>query len=150
MSVYNVSLLLVFSTTFHTTAVQFKTLYSFANLQAGGVYSRFVTLALLSMAGVPPFIGFFTKLFLFTLLCGSNFFVGFPFFFSILFLGLYFYIQNIRFLNSSNLTQFQPIFEQYVRLVPTFFYFGYFIAFFLIFGGAFLDDLLLVVRWTIF
>lgn len=98
------------------------------------------------MAGVPPMIGFFTKLFLFLLICGAGLAVGFPFIFTVLFTSLYFYIQNIRFLNASNTNNTPFTFEQGIRTTPLFFLLTYTIAFFLIFGAAYLDDTLLVVR----
>jgi NADH:ubiquinone oxidoreductase subunit 2 (subunit N) len=102
------------------------------------------------MAGVPPFWGFFSKLFIFTLLCNSNFFVLFPIFFLILFIGLYFYIQNIRFLNSTALSDFKPIVELNVRNVPMYYYTTLTLLFFLLFGFIFTEDLILLTNWVIF
>jgi NADH:ubiquinone oxidoreductase subunit 2 (subunit N) len=101
------------------------------------------------MAGVPPFWGFFSKIFIFTLLCNSNFFILFPFFFFILFLGLYFYIQNIRFLNSTNGSNFQPIIEHGLRSVPLYYYVVNTLLFFIIFGFIFTEDLLLIISWLL-
>ena len=149
MTVYDLSLLLVFFTLFQLSITQNKTTYSFNDLSAGGVYAKMIIISFFSMAGVPPFIGFFSKVFLLILLCGSNFSLGFPFFFSILFISLYFYIQNIRFLNASNTSNFQPLFELYVRTAPSFFYVSYVSGFFLVFGAFYIDDLLLCAKWTV-
>jgi hypothetical protein len=73
----------------------------------------------------------------------------FPFFFYVLFIGLYFYVQNIRFLNASNSSDFQPLFELGVRVVPLFFSTVYFISFFLVFGAYYLEDLVLISKWTL-
>jgi NADH:ubiquinone oxidoreductase subunit 2 (subunit N) len=102
------------------------------------------------MAGVPPFWGFFSKLFIFTLVCTSYFFSLYPFLFLIIFIGLYFYIQNIRFLNATAGANFQPIIELNLRAVPTYYYISLTISFLLIFGFSFTEDLLLVVSWTLF
>jgi len=149
MTIYSWSLLLVFFTLFQLPITQMKTTYSFNDLSAGGSYVKMIIIAFFSMAGVPPFVGFFSKLFLFILLCSSHFSLGFPFFFTILFIGLYFYIQNIRFLNASNVSNFQPIFELHVRTVPTFFSVSYVLCLLLMFGGFYLDDIVLVTKWTI-
>jgi NADH:ubiquinone oxidoreductase subunit 2 (subunit N) len=101
------------------------------------------------MAGVPPFWGFFSKLFIFTLLCNSNFFTLFPLFFLILFIGLYFYIQNIRFLNSTSHTNLAVIIELNVRTIPLYYYVTLTVLFFLIFGFTFTEDLLLIILWIL-
>ena len=146
MAIYNLSLMLVFYTLFQISIIQMKTMFSFNDLSLGGVYSKVILLSFFSMAGVPPLIGFFSKIFLFILLCGSTFVLGFPFFFTTLFISLYFYIQNVRFLNASNVSNFQPIFELYIHTIPLYFYISYLTSFFLIFGAFYMDDILLVSR----
>ena len=109
-----------------------------------------VIISLFSMAGVPPFWGFFSKIFLFTLLANSNFFILFPFFFILLFIGLYFYIQNIRFLNSTSGANFTPIVELNARNVPMYYYLTFTLLFFLTFGVYFTEDLLILTQWILF
>lgn len=150
MLVYNLSLYIVFSTLFQFVNTEIKTLYSFANLGTTNFFNKTLIISLFSMAGVPPFWGFFSKLFIFTLLCGSNFFTLFPFFFLILFVGLYFYIQNIRFLNSTVGSDFQPSYELNVRSVLLYYYVTLTILFLLVFGFIFTEDLLLLISWTLF
>lgn len=149
LSVYNSSLVVVFYVLFQLSLVQLKTTFSFNSLTMGGPYVKLVVMSFFSMAGVPPMIGFFTKIFLFLLICGAGLAVGFPFIFTVLFTSLYFYIQNVRFLNASNTSNTPFLYEQSVRTVPTFFTITYSLAFFLTFGAAYLDDSLLVVRWTL-
>lgn len=149
MIIYNLSLFLIFYSLFQFVSTDIKTTYSLNDLGSNNFFSKVLIIALFSMAGVPPFWGFFAKLFIFTLLCNSNFFILFPFFFLILFIGLYFYIQNIRFLNASNPSNFQPIVEQNLRNVPMYYYSVVVIAFFLIFGFIFTEDLLLFTSWLI-
>jgi len=149
MAVYNLSLLVMFSTFFQLHSVRMKTTYSLNDLSAGGSYAKMLIMSLFSIAGVPPFVGFFSKTFAFILLASSNFALGFPFFFSILFVGLYFYIQNIRFLNASNVSNFEPIFELSTRVAPAFFYLTFLICFFLLSGGFYFDDLFLCTKWTL-
>lgn len=150
MLIYNISLYLIFSTLFQFMSSETKTLHSFSNIGTTNFFNITLIIALFSMAGVPPFWGFFSKLFIFTLLCNSNFFVLFPIFFLILFIGLYFYIQNIRFLNSTALSDFKPIVELNVRNVPMYYYTTLTLLFFLLFGFIFTEDLILLTNWVIF
>lgn len=144
MFIYNISLYVAFSTFFQFLNTDIKTLQSFSTLGLINFFNKTLTIVLFSMAGVPPFWGFFSKIFIFTLLCNSNFYLLFPFFFLILFIGLYFYIQNIRFLNSTCGSNFQPIIELNLRNVPIYYYTTYFILFFIIFGFMFTEDLFII------
>ena len=97
------------------------------------------------MAGVPPFIGFFSKLFILTLLTNNAFFVLYAVFFVVLFLGLYFYVQNIRFLHSTNHSQIaHSYFAGSERATPVFYYFTVVVLTFVVFGTVYVEDLLLV------
>jgi len=149
MFIYNLSLFIIFYTIFQFTSFDVKTTQSFNDLGSNNYFSKVLIIALFSMAGVPPFWGFFSKIFIFTLLCNSNFFILFPFFFFILFLGLYFYIQNIRFLNATNGSNFQPIVEHVLRSVPLYYYVINTLLFFIIFGFIFTEDLLLIISWLL-
>lgn len=101
------------------------------------------------MAGVPPFWGFFTKVFIFDLLADTYFFVFYPIAFTLLFVGLYFYIQNIRFLYGSRRSDFTPTVDFNTRSVPLYYYTTIFFLMLLIFGFACLDEVLLVGRWIL-
>jgi len=143
------SLFLIFYTLFQFISFDYKTLYSFSDLGSNNFFTKVLIIALFSMAGVPPFWGFFSKLFIFTLLCNSNFFILFPIFFLILFIGLYFYIQNIRFLNATSGSDFQPVIEQNLRNTPIYFYLTFVFLFLLLFGFIFTEDLLIIVSWLV-
>jgi len=82
-----------------STFYEFKLVYSFA-------FKFIILTVFLSMAGVPPLGGFFTKLALLTLILNSYSIYLFIFFTALLLFALYFYLQNVRFLilpyNSSN------------------------------------------------
>lgn len=149
MLIYNLSLFLIFSTLFQFLHSEMKTLQSFNNISSNNFFNKTLVISLFSMAGVPPFWGFFSKLFIFTLLCNSNFFILFPLFFLILFMGLYFYMQNIRFLNSTNHSNFYAISELNTRTVPLYYYVTLIILFFLVFGFIFTEDLILFITWLI-
>lgn len=149
MIVYNISIFIVFTCIFQIIATSLKTTHSFNDLGSTSTFTKILLVALFSMAGIPPFWGFFTKIFLFQLLCMTNFSLLYPFFFTILFLGLYFYIQNVRFLNASNSSNFTAIHEQNLRNVPLFYYLAFCVCFLLIFGFMLMDELLIFVSWLL-
>jgi len=96
------------------------------------------------MAGVPPFLGFFTKLFIFVIILNASFFLIYWIFFLLLFLGLYFYVQNIRFLNTSYSAKLVPSFYNLIkiqRLYPLAAISG---TVFLLFGVYHLDEIFLL------
>lgn len=149
MLIYNLSLFLIFGTLFQFMHSEMKTLQSFNNISTINFFNKALIIALFSMAGVPPFWGFFSKIFIFTIMCNSNFFLLFPLFFLILFIGLYFYIQNIRFLNSTNSSNLYVISELNTRTIPLYYYISLLILFFLVFGFIFTEDLLLFITWIV-
>lgn len=151
MFIYNTSLITLFWVLFSTVLTQFKTLQSFSSFSFNSFFLLAITILLFSMAGVPPFIGFFSKLFILTLLTNNSFFVLYAVFFVVLFIGLYFYIQNIRFLHSTN---HDSLAYQYVlaceRSTPTFYYFTITVLTIVILGTVYVDDLLLVFTWIFY
>lgn len=150
MFIYNISIYILFTTLFQYIHSESKTIYSFLDLGSLNFFSKVLIITLFSMAGVPPFWGFFSKIFIFTLLANSNFFILFPFFFIILFIGLYFYMQNIRFLNSTSGANFTPIIEWGARTSTSYYSITFFALFFLVFGLFFTEELLFVMSWLLF
>ena len=147
MFIYNLSLLIFFSILFQFFNFEVKTLYSFSALGSTNILSKILIITLLSMAGVPPFWGFFSKMFIFILILNSKFIFLFVFLFTLLFVALYFYIQNIRFLNSTSPENFIPITNMQLRVIPTLHYINFSILFFLIFGFLFTEDTFLFFTW---
>jgi NADH:ubiquinone oxidoreductase subunit 2 (subunit N) len=142
--IYNVTSFLFFGTIIQVPSTGAKTLYSLASLGSGSFYSKVLVVCILSLAGVPPFVGFFAKVYALVLLAVSNLVVLFPPFSVLLFMGLYFYVQNLRFLNSTNPPSSPQLAELSSR--PSTFYYAYAlpITFFTIFGFCYVDDLLLM------
>jgi NADH:ubiquinone oxidoreductase subunit 2 (subunit N) len=101
----------------------------------------------LSIAGVPPFLGFFSKLFILLILINSNFFIFYIWFFGLLLFGLYFYAQNLRFLYSTGPASLNYAFERTVRVSTFFIFFAVVIAFVIISGGLFINDFFLYFYW---
>ncbi len=147
MFIYNLSLFIIFWTFFQFVSFNFKTLYSFSDLKFNFYFVIILSIVLFSIAGVPPFLGFFSKLLILILLINSNFFFFYIFFFSLLFFGLYFYLQNIRFLYStgSGKLNYSNIFN--LRQSTLYFYNTILIIFFLVFGFFFIDDVVLYFYW---
>lgn len=150
MFLYNTSLILLFWTLFTTILTKFKTLHSFSNFYFNSFHLMVLTVLLFSMAGVPPFIGFFSKLFILTLLTNNSFFLLYSLFFVVLLIGLYFYIQNVRFLHSTNAKHIPSAFVFNEKVNIVYFYFALWVLTLLIFGIFFVDDILLFFTWLLF
>ena len=74
MFIYNLSLIIIFWTLHQFISFNFKTLFSFADLKFNFYFVTSITITLFSIAGVPPFLGFFSKLLILLILINSNFF----------------------------------------------------------------------------
>lgn len=143
MFVYNLTLIGFFWILMSFYNSSFKTLYSFNVFSFESSYLLFLTIFLFSLAGVPPFIGFFSKVYLLNMLVEQSFFLLYSIFIVLLIFGLYFYMQNLRFLHSTN---YQNNFKPFLineRRSFTLFYYLLFLSFFLINGVFFIEDLLL-------
>lgn len=141
MLIYNVTSFLLFSTIMQVVNTDLKTLYSFANLGTSNVFTKIISLTLLSLAGVPPLLGFFSKVFVFVLISNSNLSLLFLPFFVLLFVGLYFYVQNLRFLNTTSSNSIVYLSENSTRMSFVYFTFMIPTAFLIIFGFCYVDDL---------
>ena len=150
MFLYNTSLVLLFWTLFTTILTKFKTLHSFNSFHFNSFHLLTLTILLFSMAGVPPFIGFFSKLFILTLIVNNSFFLLYCLFFVVLLISLYFYIQNIRFLHSTNPNDISTPFLLNEKLTLSYFYFALWLLSILIFGIFYIDDILIFFTWLIY
>ena len=147
MFIYNISLIIIFWTLLQFISFNFKTIYSFTDLKFNFYFVTILSIVLFSIAGVPPFLGFFSKLLILILLINSSFFFFYIFFFGLLFFGLYFYLQNIRFLYSTGIGKLNYSYSPNLRISSLYFYITFFFIFFLIFGFSFMDDLILYFYW---
>ena len=144
MIIYNLTSLLLFSTVLQVINTKMKTLYSFSTLGSSSIFAKLLGLAILSLAGVPPLWGFFAKIFVFVLLADANLFILFPPFFTLLLTGLYFYVQNLRFLNATGPSSLTYSSETSTRLQIIYFTIALPLAFLIIFGFCYIDDLLII------
>lgn len=147
MFLYNISLISLFWCILNTISVNTKTLYSLNEFSFNSFTILNLTILLFSMAGVPPFAGFFSKLFIMLLLLNNNFFILYFFFFILIFLGLYFYIQNIKFLYSTNLQTSNLPFFTIERVLPIYLYFTITVLLLLVLGMVYIDDVCLLFTW---
>lgn len=147
MTVYNFSLLLIFWTLKQFVSFNFKTLFAFSDLKLNYFFLTVVTISLFSIAGIPPFVGFFSKLLILLCLLDTNFFLFYIFFFALLFFGLYFYLQNIRFLYTTGSSNLAYAHEMVLRMPIAYVYHSFTLGFLLIFGMFCMDDMLLYFNW---
>lgn len=144
--VYNFSLFLFFSIFFHFNFKSHSTLNVLEKINSKSFPLFLFSTILISLAGVPPSIGFVSKLMIFVALLESPLAILIFLFFPILMVSLYFYMQNIRFLFSQTPSNFviespsmlsQPILISYSIL-----------GLILILSGFFIfEDLWLVISW---
>ncbi len=149
MVLYNLTSFALFATLTQFLNSQLKTLYSFASLGSSTIFTKILTLIILSLAGVPPLLGSFSKIFVFVLVANSSLILLFPSLFILLFVGLYFYVQNLRFLNATSTPTFSFQAEKIARLNPIYFTFVLPVCVVLVFGFCFLDDFLLLCVWVL-
>lgn len=147
--IYNLSSFLLFFTLIYVSDSNFKTLFSFSYLNVSNVYTKILSLLILSLAGVPPLLGFFSKVFILLLVSSANLVSLFLPLFILLFSGLYFYIQNLRFLNSTNASISSPKLIFSIRNDIIYFTYALPILFLIVFGICYIDDLILISAWIL-
>ena len=145
--IYNITLVVMFWLILTVVSKQFLTLQSFNNFSFNSYYLFTLTILLFSMAGVPPFLGFFSKLLVFVNNVNNDFFLLYSLLFIILFVGLYFYIQNIRFLHSTNYATMNYTYLGNERVLLVFTYFTIWVISFLILGSIAINDIDLFFQW---
>jgi NADH:ubiquinone oxidoreductase subunit 2 (subunit N) len=150
MFIYNLSLISFFWTLFSLINANASTLYSLSYLSYNSFYNFNLTILLFSMAGVPPFIGFFSKLFIILILLNNGFFLLYTLLVVVLFLGLYFYIQNVSFLHSTNSKSSNTPSLLNERVSLPLIYFAVQLLIFISLGLSFIDDVVLLFTWIFF
>ena len=149
LSVYNFTLAFLFWVMLSVLTLKLKTLYAF-NIFSFSSYNIFlITIILFSVSGVPPFAGFFTKLLVFILNIANSFFLFYTLFFVIVFLSLYFYIQNIRFLHSTNYQTVQVPYLVNERIILSFYYLSILLLISLISSFILFDEVSLIFLWIL-
>ena len=149
LSVYNFTLIFLFWILLTIISLKLKTLYAFNNFSFSSYNIFLLTIILFSVSGVPPFAGFFTKLLVFVLNIANSFFLFYSLFFVIVFISLYFYIQNIRFLHSTNYNTHQVPYVNNERSILLYYYLSIFLLILLISGFIIFDEISLCFLWIL-
>lgn len=145
MFIYNLTVIAVLWLLFTTTLTNFKTLQSFSSFTSHPFLLTNLTILLFSLAGVPPFVGFLSKIFILTLVLKNSFTLLYTVFLVVLFLGLYFYVQNIRYLHTTNPQILNtPQVYSAERALPVFFYTITTVTVSVVFSLFLIDDILLL------
>ena len=150
MFIYNLSLISFFWSLFSFITTKLKTLYTLSELTQNSFIVLNISILLFSMAGVPPFIGFFSKIFVMVLVLNNFYFLFYFLFILLLFLGLYFYMQNIRFLHSTNYKNYYSTVLINERLPLHMLYFTNTLLVLIVFGLVYIDDFLLIFTWVFY
>ena len=148
--IYNFSLIIFGWTLLLVIVTKLQTLQSLSNFSYNSFNLLILTVILFSIAGVPPFIGFFLKLFIMILLLNNNFFIFYFLFFILLFLGLYFYTQNIRFLHTSKLGYSSSPYLINEKISISYIFSSVLVLLLVILGFNYIDDLLFILVWIFF
>lgn len=122
--------------------------YNLVNVGSNVFFKTFIILNFLSLTGLPPFLGFFSKIILISLFMMFNSAYIYILLFIFIVILIYFYIQNLKVLltNSSN-----ELNMQYKNGAVSFKYLPIFIIqliiFILVFGGVWVDDLFIMLSF---
>ena len=148
--VYTATLISLLWTLKNTIVIECKTLQGLSTLKFNSFYLIVVSVTLLSMAGVPPFAGFFTKLFILSIITNSNLALWYTILFVVLMLGLYLYFQAIRFVHSTRAhDSAQPYLLGVDRRTTVYYDSSMTILLVIICGAISLDDIVLITTWLI-
>lgn len=147
---YNLGVAVLLFMFFTESVADKKTLNTFSTNRYDYFNILIGTIALLSLAGVPPLLGFFMKLFLLMLISHDSLFLLYPLFLILLLTGLYFYVQNIRYIHS-----LKPIHTDKLSsisgMVVTYKKYEYTLlaTILMVLGVVFMDDLLIIITWLL-
>lgn len=150
LTIYNLTLLGLFWVIISFFNVRLKTLYSFNMFGFDSFFVFFITVFLFSLAGVPPFMGFFNKLYLLNLISQNKFFLLNFLLLLILMFGLYFYMQNLRFIHSTNLQSTTKPYLVNERTVINVYYYLLVLVFILINGFFLAENFFEYFTWLLF
>lgn len=108
--------------------------------------TTFLILILLSFAGVPPLLGFISKFLVFIyIISKNNFLFLFLFIFSNMFI-IYFYIQNLRFLISKNISNKFFIKKNFVFINQTIIFVFNFFNYFNVFSIFYFEEFIIYLN----
>lgn len=141
--IYNISLYILFNI-LNYFYIELKTLNLLNKLNNFYVFKIWTLVILFSIAGIPPFFGFFIKLTLIYSISYVSFIISLPLTVLII-ISLYFYLQNVRYLMWLDDTNIKQINWSTTHLTLYLFYINTFLIFFLIYGFFLYDDVILLL-----
>ena len=145
--IYNFALFLIFWTISQFNKLNVKTTYNLINLRSCPIAVATLTLLFFSIAGVPPFLGFFTKLLILISLLHTAFFFFYFAFIILLLFSLYFYMQNMRFLHTNTSSTNDYLVLTHSRTIISYIYITFMLSIIFSIGFLYLDDLYLFSTW---
>ena len=145
--VYLILTLGVFSSILVIADKSYSTLNKFKLIQGYYFLFVFILLFLLSLAGVPPLLGFLGKFLLYIQLLAYKSYFLFSVFLLFNVFVLYFYIQNVRFMISKNTNKITTSFFLTNSLYEFIFFFLIVVMFFNIFGIFYFDNFIIYINY---
>lgn len=149
LSFYNLSLLVIFWLILSIQNRELQSLYSLGHFRLNNFYLIALVIAIFSIAGVPPFMGFFSKILVIISIMQGQFLLIYWLLVPLMLLTLYFYVQNIRFLYSITLNSFTHPYVLNERLTLVFIYFTIFLLNLQVMGFIWFDKVLLFYWWLL-
>lgn len=137
----------IFSSILIIADKSYSTLNKFKLIQSYYFLFFFILLFLLSLAGVPPLLGFLGKFLLYIQLLAYKSYLLFFIFLVFNIFVLYFYIQNVRFMVSKNTNKITTSFFTTNSFYETIFLFLIIIMFFNIFGIFYFDNFITYINY---
>jgi NADH:ubiquinone oxidoreductase subunit 2 (subunit N) len=125
----------------------FKSLNEFKYLGSLFYFTGSLILILLSIAGMPPLLGFVSKFLIFIFLLFKGQFLIFLVFSILSLFSIYFYIQNIRFVISKEVRNIFILKNNFVFFNFNIIALTIFLNFFNMFGIFFFDDFLIFINF---
>ena len=123
LSFYNLSLVVLFWSLLSIQSKNSQSLYSLGHFRFNNFIIITLSVSIFSIAGIPPFMGFFAKILVMTSILSNQFILLYWILTPLLLLTLYFYIQNIRFLYTTTLSSFNYPYLLNERVILVFIYF---------------------------
>lgn len=142
---YAASLALIFSVLALVKAKTFRSLTGLTKLGDFPLLKFLLIISFLSLSGVPPFVGFFAKLFLGLFFLSKGAYISFGLFIIFNVFAIYFYLQNMRYIfQQSTRKSFKTLthttyFDRGLLTVLIM------LTWFIAFGFLFLEGLLLII-----
>lgn len=149
LSVYNISLLILLWVIFSVQNKELQTIHSLGHFRHSNFYTLTLVITIFSIAGVPPFMGFFSKILVVVNLLRGSYILLYWLLLPLLLLTLYFYTQNIRFIYTTTLSTFNYPYLQNERLIILMVYAIILTLNYQIFGFVWFDKFLKFFFWLL-